>query len=66
MFDELKKWRKQKAQEESVPPYIICNDRTLLDIAWKMPHTREELLGCYGVGESKAERYGAEILGVVG
>lgn len=66
VFDELKKWRKQKAQEESVPPYIICNDRTLLDIAWKMPHTREELLGCYGVGESKAERYGAEILGVVG
>ncbi|MBR4374972.1 MAG: DNA helicase RecQ [Treponema sp.] len=65
LFDALKKWRRKKASEESVPPYIIFNDRHLLSIVSRKPHSLNELLECNGVGETKAQKYGGEILSVV-
>ncbi len=61
----LKKWRKAKADEMNVPPYIIFGDRTLSDIAIKKPRNVAELMTCYGIGENKAEKFGEDIISVI-
>ena len=63
---ELKKWRKRKAEELNVPPYIIFGDKTMNDIALKKPHTTDELYDVNGLGEKKVEKFGKEILEIVG
>ncbi|MCQ2249379.1 MAG: ATP-dependent DNA helicase [Treponema sp.] len=62
---QLKKWRKKTAEELGVPPYVIFGDKTLMDIASKLPVTNQQLLSCYGIGESKAEKFGYFILRIV-
>ena len=63
---DLKKWRKRKAEEMNVPPYVIFGDRTLNDIAVKKPRTEVALFDVNGLGEKKVEKFGAEILRIVG
>lgn len=63
--DGLRKWRKKAAEELGIPPYIICGDKTIIDIAQKKPVTENDLLDCYGIGESKAEKFGYFILRIV-
>ncbi len=58
----LKKWRFDKAQSEHVPAYMICHDRTLEHLAIEMPREIEALLSINGLGPSRVERYGREIL----
>jgi len=65
LFESLKKWRRKKASEEGVPPYIVFNDRTLLDIVSKKPQSLNELLDCNGIGEMKAQKYGSEVLSII-
>ena len=48
-----------------IPPYVIFGDKTMLDVAAKKPKTERELLECYGIGESKAEKFGYYILRIV-
>ena len=62
MISSLKKWRKNKAEEMNVPPYVIFGDRTLHELAAKKPKSMDELLDCYGIGENKAAKFGKEIL----
>ncbi|MBP3772168.1 MAG: RecQ family ATP-dependent DNA helicase [Treponema sp.] len=62
---ELKKWRKRKAEEMNVPPYVIFGDKTMNDIALKKPRTSDELYNVNGLGEKKVEKFGAEILLIV-
>lgn len=62
---DLKKWRKRKAEEMNVPPYVIFGDRTMNDIAAKKPHTIEQLFDVNGLGEKKVEKFGEEILRIV-
>ena len=62
---ELKKWRKRKAEEMNVPPYVIFGDKTMNDIALKKPRTSDELYDVNGLGEKKVEKFGAEILLIV-
>lgn len=65
LVDELKSWRKKKAGELDVPPYVIFGDKTLYDIAVKKPATAQELLQIYGIGEAKIENFGSSILRIV-
>lgn len=62
IFDRLRAWRRQLAAQESVPAYMICQDKTLEHLAIVRPQTREELARIYGLAESKIERYGADML----
>jgi ATP-dependent DNA helicase RecQ len=48
-----------------VPAYVVFHDSTLAEIADRRPRTVVELLAVSGVGPSKIERYGAEVLGIV-
>ena len=58
LFDTLRELRSQIAREESMPPYIICSDKTLTDMCIKMPFDKEEMLNVSGIGENKYEKYG--------
>ena len=61
----LKAWRKRKADDMNVPPYVIFGDKTLLDLAAKKPKSRQDLLNVYGIGRMKAEEFGRSILQII-
>ena len=58
-------WRKRKADDMNVPPYVIFNDKTVYDLAAKKPQTKQDLLKVYGIGSHKAEEYGNAILRLI-
>ncbi len=58
LFERLRELRRTLAAEQGVPAYVVFGDRSLADMAASKPATREEFLGCHGVGKAKLERYG--------
>ncbi len=58
----LRTLRRELAEEENVPPYVVFSDRTLLDLALRMPRDASVLEQVYGIGRRKAEHYGSRIL----
>lgn len=58
LFEKLRSMRTELAAEKSVPPYIICSDKTLKDICAKLPRDKEQLVDVYGMGEQKIQNYG--------
>ncbi len=65
LFERLKKLRLEIAREESMPPYIIFSDKTLIDMAAKKPTSKPEMLDVSGVGENKFAKYGERFLEVI-
>jgi ATP-dependent DNA helicase RecQ len=65
LFEALRTWRREQAAEQGVPPYVIFNDRTLMEIALFRPATLNDMALANGVGQAKLERYGAAVLKVV-
>jgi ATP-dependent DNA helicase RecQ len=66
LFDTLRDWRRQKAAAlGNVPAYLIYPDKTLKELARLKPKTVEELLEVRGIGEAKAQRFGAETLALI-
>ena len=66
LFERLRVWRKETADEESVPAFVVFTDATLQLIAEQRPTSAAALLRISGVGPAKLERYGDALLGVVG
>ncbi|MDF2544941.1 MAG: hypothetical protein K0S47_4659 [Herbinix sp.] len=66
IFKELKAYRLSKSREENIKPYFIYNDSQLKDLILKMPKSKEELKSVAGFGEVKANKYGTDILNIVG
>lgn len=62
LFEVLRKLRLEIAKEESMPPYIIFSDKTLIDMCVKKPSDEEEMLNVSGVGENKLKKYGQRFL----
>ena len=58
LFEKLRSVRTEIAAEKSVPPYIICSDKTLKDMCAKLPRDKEQLADVYGMGEQKIQNYG--------
>ena len=58
LFDRLKVLRKKLADSQSVPAYIIFNDKTLSEMASDMPLSETSMLEVSGVGQQKFEQYG--------
>ncbi|HYP51891.1 MAG TPA: HRDC domain-containing protein [Pyrinomonadaceae bacterium] len=58
----LKRWRTQRANAQRVPAYMICPDKTLECLARERPETLEQLRSVYGLGDSKIERFGEDLL----
>jgi ATP-dependent DNA helicase RecQ len=65
LFEALRAWRRERAAEQHVPPYVILHDTTLSAIARQRPASRDALAKVSGVGQKKLERYGADVLAVV-
>jgi ATP-dependent DNA helicase RecQ len=62
----LREWRKELAKSSGVPAYVIIHDTTIAAICDHRPTTFEELLATPGIGERKAEKFGEQILELVG
>ena len=65
VLDRLKAWRKSRAKADGVPAYVIFHDKTLEEIADLLPKDWADLASISGVGPTKLERYGDEVLAVV-
>jgi len=65
LFGKLSALRKQLAGEQKVPPYVIFNDKTLLEMAEKCPQDLAAFSKIPGVGQAKLEKYGELFLSVL-
>ena len=66
IFDALRQWRRERAAGDGVPAYVAFHDSTLAEIATRRPRTLADLRAIAGVGPTKLERYGEDVLGVLG
>ncbi len=62
---ELRAWRSRRAREDGVPAYVVLHDATLHELAARRPGSSAELAGVKGLGPTKLERYGDELLDVL-
>ena len=65
LFARLRTLRRSLADELNVPAYVIFPDRTLLDMATRMPRSLEEMRSIYGMGERKLSRFGELFLACI-
>ena len=65
LFEELRQLRLTIAKEEGMPPYIIFNDKTLIEMCVRMPENRQDMLGVSGVGENKFHKYGQRFIDAI-
>ena len=65
LSNALRAWRTARARADSVAPFIIFHDATIEAIAARQPRSIAELRRVPGVGPTKLDRYGEEIIGVV-
>ncbi|MHB1686391.1 MAG: DNA helicase RecQ [Ignavibacteriaceae bacterium] len=65
LFELLRKKRKELAEENSIPPYVIFSDKTLMQMATNYPQSENELLNIGGIGINKLENYGSTFLIII-
>ena len=61
-FAALRTWRLERAKADEVPAYVVFHNSTLAEIADRQPRTLAELARVPGVGPTKLERYGDDVL----
>ncbi|HHU45553.1 MAG TPA: ATP-dependent DNA helicase UvrD2 [Actinomycetales bacterium] len=66
LVESLRAWRLETAKEMSVPAYVIFSDATLTALAEARPTEMSQLLGIPGIGPVKVERFGGELLQLIG
>ena len=64
-FQNLRSWRKTKAAELDLPAFVIFGDLTLRELAKKNPTNLNALTSIYGIGETKLEKFGQELLDIL-
>lgn len=64
-WEALRNKRRQLAEQQDVPPYIIFNDLTLSEMIEKRPKSSREFANLTGVGERKLALYGDDFLAVI-
>jgi ATP-dependent DNA helicase RecQ len=65
LWEALRKRRRELADEQGVPPYVVFHDATLMEMVEACPQTLDELAHVSGVGERKLEAYGDDFLEVI-
>lgn len=60
----LKEWRHEHYKALNLPSYMVIQNKTLKEIAVRIPHSREELMAIKGFGSASWEKYGKEILAI--
>ncbi len=65
LFDRLRALRREIADDENIPAFMVCSDRTLREIARKRPASRGALLAVKGIGPAKVEAFGERMLRLI-
>jgi DNA helicase-2/ATP-dependent DNA helicase PcrA len=65
LLDRLRKWRAARAKQLRVPPYVVFTDTTLTAIAEQRPRDTGGLVAISGIGPSKLDKYGADVIALV-
>ncbi|MFD1697182.1 DNA helicase RecQ [Roseibium aestuarii] len=65
LFERLRRLRTQLARDNEVPPYVVFPDATLAGLARARPGTYAAMLEVSGIGQSKLEKYGREVIEVI-
>lgn len=65
LFEALRLIRKQLADKQNVPPFVVFSDATLHDMCKKYPVTDEEMLMVSGVGAFKLQKYGEQFVSAI-
>lgn len=65
LFELFRSLRKEIADEQGIPPYVVFSDRTLRDMAAHLPRSAEAMLSISGIGEVKLQRYGGQFLRLI-
>lgn len=65
LLEKLKTWRGERSRELKVPAFVVFTDATLMAIAEQRPTDDGALVSISGIGATKLERFGAEVLDVV-
>ena len=65
LIKNLKAFRLQRSREENIKPYFVFNDKQMMDLISKNPHSKDELQEVSGFGKLKAEKYGDGILKIL-
>ena len=65
LFAKLRKLRKAIADEDGLPPYVVFNDATLIDMAEILPTSYGEMLAVNGVGQTKLDKYADPFLDLI-
>ena len=65
-LEALRTWRRERSRADGVPAYVVASDATLRAIAERAPADRGTLARVPGIGPAKLDRYGDEILALVG
>ena len=61
----LRSWRLDRSRKDGVPAFVVLHDTTLRELAALGPESKEELAGVKGLGPTKLDRYGEELLAIV-
>jgi ATP-dependent DNA helicase RecQ len=62
LFERLRVLRKQLADTQGLPPYVIFHDATLREMVAKRPQSLDQFAAIRGVGEGKLARYGEQFI----
>jgi ATP-dependent DNA helicase RecQ len=65
LFERLRETRLDLAREKGVPAYVVCHDRTLVEIAAMRPSSLEALANIHGMGPARITSYGEPFLAAV-
>lgn len=65
LYEVLRQWRKEKADELSAPAYVVLSNQSLIAISNYLPETAQELHSLHGIGKEKMEKFGNDILSIV-
>ncbi|MBA6411903.1 DNA helicase RecQ [Parahaliea sp. F7430] len=65
LWEALRECRRELAEEQGIPPYIILHDRSLKEMCQFLPQNLAEMAQISGIGERKLDKYGAEFLNVI-
>lgn len=65
LFEKLRGLRREFAEAQGVPPFVIFSDKSLQDMCTRMPTNLTEMLSVKGVGEQKLTKYGQRFLDVI-
>jgi ATP-dependent DNA helicase RecQ len=65
LFTQLKELRKQVAKQKNLPPYVLFQDPSLKEMATTYPQSLHELTHIAGVGQGKAQKFGAPFVAAI-